>query len=262
MREEMDVGIIKRPLSRAFIFVLIIAACLTAWFFAINLLGIETTYNNALYLLTHVFVVAISMALGIILIRKQKWNLAYVGVRKIEKNTLKSVFYTVPLYVILLSPLLVTGFSGIEFQADTLRIAIFIILFHLTVVIHEEFYFRGIILSLFKHNLKKAVLISALLFSIMHFLNLFQVLFDNEIIFSGFFVSTLIQVARTFGFGIIFAVIVIKTKSLTPAVLFHWIGNSFARIVDVPSEFVLIQSVLYTVYGIVLSIILFKKPKC
>jgi membrane protease YdiL (CAAX protease family) len=165
------------------------------------------------------------------------------------------------LYAILLSPLLATGFSGIEFQADTLRIATFVILFHLTVVIHEEFYFRGIILSLFKHNLKKAVLISALLFGTMHFLNLFQVLFDNEIIFSGFFISTLLQVARTFGFGIIFAVIVIKTKSLMPVVLFHWIGNSFARIINVPSEFVLVQSVLYTVYGIVLLVVWFKKPK-
>jgi hypothetical protein len=85
---------IKRPLLSAFIFVLIIAASLTAWFVVINILGIETTYNNALYLLTHAFVVAVSIAIGIILIRKQKWNLAYIGVRKIEKNTLKSVFQT------------------------------------------------------------------------------------------------------------------------------------------------------------------------
>jgi|GEM_PF-6119223 len=260
MNEEVELGIIKRPLLRAFIFVLIIAASLTVWFVTINLLEIETTYNNTLYLLTHAFAVTISMTIGIVLIRKQKWNLAYVGVRKIEKNTLKSVFYTVPLYVILLLPLLAVGLNGIEYQADTLNIATFVILFHLTVVIHEEFYFRGIILSLFKHNLKKAVLISAFLFGVMHFLNLFQVLFDNEIIFSGFFVSTLIQVARTFGFGLIFAVIVIKTKSLIPVVLFHWIGNSFARIVNIPSEFVLIQSVLYTIYGIVLLVVLFKKP--
>jgi len=201
------------------------------------------------------------MTIGIILVKKQKWNLAYIGVRKIEKNTLKNVFYTVPLYVILLLPLLTTGLNGIDYQADTFKIAICIVLFHLMVVIHEEFYFRGIILSLFKHNLKKAIVISAFLFGAMHFLNLFYLLFDNDIIFSGFLVSTLIQVVRTFGFGLIFAVIVIKTKSLIPVLLFHWIGNSFARILSVPGEFVLIQSVLYTVYGIILLIMLFKKPK-
>jgi len=210
--------IVEKPLVKAFGFALIIAIFVTAWFIIINLLGIETTYNSMSYLLTHALMVTVSIVIGIVLIKKQNWNLAYIGIRRIEKNTLKSVFYTVPLYVILLLPLLFTGFQGIEYQAVTAKTAIFIVLFHLTVVLNEEIYFRGIVLSLYKSNLKKAILISAFLFSIMHFLNLISIFFDNEINSSAFLVSTLIQVARTFGFGLIFAVIVIKTKSLIPVI--------------------------------------------
>jgi len=248
-------------MKKAIIFTLVVVITLSTWFIAINLLGIETTYDNAIYLLTHLFVVAVSMGIGIFLIRKQKWNLAYVGVRNAD-SALKSILYSLPLYAILLLPLLATGFTGIEYRVGAFTIAIFVILFHLTVVIHEEFYFRGIVLSLFKNNPVKAVLISAFLFSILHLLNLLHLLFNDEIIFSGFFLTTLIQVARTFGLGIIFAAIVIKTKSLMPVVLFHWIGNSLNRIIYFPNGwFVLAQSVLYTIYGVVLMVMLLRESK-
>ena len=259
MNNNVKNGTSKKPFLEAVIFVLIFAVALTAWFVTINLIGIGTTYESTPYLLTHALVVVVSMSIGVILIRKRDWHLAYVGVCRAE-NTLKSVLYSLPLYAILFSPLLFTEFGEIEFQTATFQAAVSVILFHLTVVLHEEFYFRGIILSLYKNHLKKAVFISAFLFSIMHFLNLFNLAFNDGTVVSGFVVTTLIQVARTFGFGIIFAVIVLKTKSLMPVVLFHWIGNSINRIIIFSGGFVLIQSVLYTIYGVVLLVLLLKKP--
>ncbi|MCY6484098.1 type II CAAX endopeptidase family protein [Clostridium aestuarii] len=79
--------------------------------------------------------------------------------------------------------------------------------------IYEEMIFRGIILNGLakKINIKVAVVISALLFAVMH--------------------MNLIQGINTFFLGILFGFIYIKTKSIYLSIFAHFINNSFGIII-------------------------------
>lgn len=89
--------------------------------------------------------------------------------------------------------------------------------------IYEEMIFRGIILALLlnHYNPFKAILISSLLFGLFHFRN---------IIYLGLDVSLFYQIFYTFGLGLLFSWITIKTKSIWSAVVLHYTNNIWAPI--------------------------------
>jgi len=86
--------------------------------------------------------------------------------------------------------------------------------------IFEEISWRGVILTLFirRYSAKKSILITGLGFSLLHLLNLLG---------GGNPAFVLRQVIFTFGIGIFYGMLVLRTKSLLPAMLFHYLVNIF-----------------------------------
>ena len=86
--------------------------------------------------------------------------------------------------------------------------------------IFEEIAWRGVMLVLFtrKYSDRKSILVTALGFSLLHLLNL---LFGVDPAF------VLRQVIFSFGTGVFYGVLVLRTKSLLPAMLHHYLVNMF-----------------------------------
>jgi membrane protease YdiL (CAAX protease family) len=90
--------------------------------------------------------------------------------------------------------------------------------------IFEEIIFRGIILSIFlnRYSEKKAILLSATVFGGIHALNILNP--QKEVIW------VLAQVIWAVGFGIMYSYIFIKTKSLIPLILLHYLINGMVGV--------------------------------
>jgi membrane protease YdiL (CAAX protease family) len=84
----------------------------------------------------------------------------------------------------------------------------------------QEVAFRGILLTMLlkKHTVRRAILYSALAFGAAHLPAVFA---GREI------VLTLGQVAWAFLFGLFYAYIFVKTGSLLPCMIIHWLSNVF-----------------------------------
>lgn len=89
--------------------------------------------------------------------------------------------------------------------------------------IYEEIIFRGVILTLLVTNLgtARAILFSAFLFGLWHFRN---------ILYLGPEAALWWQMIFTFGLGIVLAWITIKTQSVWPSVVLHYLNNIWAPI--------------------------------
>lgn len=96
------------------------------------------------------------------------------------------------------------------------NLGIFLFIDMLIPGIWEEVAFRGIILTLLlkKYSEKKAIIIDGLLFGVMHFLN---------IIGGADVGSTIIQVLYATTLGFAFAYLYIKTESLVPCIIAHYL---------------------------------------
>jgi membrane protease YdiL (CAAX protease family) len=92
----------------------------------------------------------------------------------------------------------------------------------LTRGIWEEVFFRGIILVLFMRlfPLRRAVLLSAFLFAVVH-LNPLEISID-----------LIVDVVSIFFMGLFFAYLVLKTGSLLPAIVFHYVHDIFVLLVQ------------------------------
>ena len=260
----MNENKIKKPLLKAIVFELIPQVCMIMACIIIYSMQIEPIPNNNInvsFLLIHSFWVCISITIGIIIIKTKifKWDFAGIGIKRIEKNTLKNVFYLFPLFIIVMLPL----FKGIDNTTNTFKVLLFWILHFLVVGIHEEFYNRGIILSLFKDNFKKAIIISSVIFGIGHITNMVHIIFNKELIFSEFLVSTLIQMVFAFIIGVVYAEIVVITKSILPVIFFHAFWNFTATISNGSDLISWIQTLLLVIFAIIMWIKIFKKsPNC
>jgi len=92
----------------------------------------------------------------------------------------------------------------------------------LTRGIWEEVFFRGIILVLFMRILprRRAIVMSTFLFAIVHF---------NPLAFS---LGHLVDVVSIFFMGLLFTYLVLKTESLLPAIVFHYVHDIFVLLVQ------------------------------
>ena len=114
----------------------------------------------------------------------------------------------------------------------------------------EELFFRGVILSslMKKTNIIMAILISSLLFSLMHF--------------------SLIKIFPTFILGAVFAFVVYKTNSIIPAMVLHFGNNSISIIaqhalpnIDVEPLLTMSGELNFKYIGLIFVIILIKEGK-
>jgi membrane protease YdiL (CAAX protease family) len=94
------------------------------------------------------------------------------------------------------------------------------LLLYVFYTVFEEVGFRGVFLTtlLNKYSQRQAIFYSALAFGAVHF---FALLAGREI------VSSLAQVVWAFIFGIFYGFIFIKTGSLWPPMIIHWLSNVF-----------------------------------
>jgi membrane protease YdiL (CAAX protease family) len=92
----------------------------------------------------------------------------------------------------------------------------------LTRGIWEEVFFRGIILVLFMRVFpkRKAILISTFLFAVVHL---------NPMAIS---LGALVDVVSIFFMGLLFTYLVLKTGSLLPAIVFHYVHDIFILLVQ------------------------------
>lgn len=83
--------------------------------------------------------------------------------------------------------------------------------------------FRGIILTvlLAHYSEKKSVWISAVFFGVVHYANLLHE-FNYE-----YFIYTTAQVIWAIGLGLFWGYLVIKTNSLIPSIILHYLSNAF-----------------------------------
>ncbi|MFX0134389.1 MAG: lysostaphin resistance A-like protein [Candidatus Hodarchaeota archaeon] len=90
--------------------------------------------------------------------------------------------------------------------------------------IWEEFGFRGVILTMFlrPYNKEKAIILSAVMFSLAHLFNLLGFGISIEAI-----LMVLTQVCYAFFIGMLLAYLVIKTDSLLPGIVIHYLLNAF-----------------------------------
>jgi sodium transport system permease protein len=93
------------------------------------------------------------------------------------------------------------------------RLTVAIVVFALIPAICEEFAFRGFILSGLErqHRTRSAILLSALMFGFLHvLLSLFQQLFNATLL------------------GIILGLLAVRSRSILPGILFHFLNNGMA----------------------------------
>lgn len=149
---------------------------------------------------------ALASVIGFILYKKSIQNADYGTNSKEHKRAL---MWFIPIVI----AELIVFVSGINLSEDILYYVVLLI-FTIFVGISEELFFRGIILNILKaKSTKYAILVSSVLFSLLHLTNLAD---DISIQYA------ILQVIFAFIFGIVAAQITVITKSLLPAIIWHF----------------------------------------
>ena len=132
------------------------------------------------------------------------------------------------------------------------RSGYFTFIYNIVPALWEEIVFRGVILVLLlkKCEPKVAILIDGILFGCFHFINL---------AYGANFFSTVGQVAFTTFFGITLAYLFIKTRSLIPCIIAHYVSNAFQPLVSHNIPLSLYFFIIFIVLlPMILSILLIK----
>lgn len=177
---------------------------------------------------------------AIIYIWKSDYTFTEIGFKHIEKGTIPIILYFLPLAV-----LEIIGFAvGFNFNIKYLFAAIFCTA---AVGFAEEIYFRGIIFKILEtKGTKKAIIISSVIFGVMHAAN---------IVGGADIFYTCLQIVFAFVLGIVFAEIFYFTKSLIPVIILHFLHDCFGFIENTPTTqtaFILggIQILILVIYAI------------
>ena len=137
----------------------------------------------------------------------------YFGLTKFPNP--KKFLYFVPL-IILMS---INLWGGIRIENSISEI-IFYMISMIFVGFLEEIIFRGFLFKMMaKDNLKSAIIVTSLTFGAGHIINLLN---------GSSFIPTLIQIIYATAIGYLFAVILVKGKSLWPCIITHSVVNALS----------------------------------
>ena len=121
--------------------------------------------------------------------------------------------------------------------------------------IWEEVAFRGIILTLLLkvYSEKKSIIINGFLFGFFHLVNLLNFLFGLEYSLN-YLVQVLFQALYASAIGFFYAYLFVKTKSLIPSIISHYLIDAFVNL-TLPSGFydlkyVILYFVFLTIVGL------------
>ncbi|HEX3037644.1 MAG TPA: CPBP family intramembrane glutamic endopeptidase [Oscillospiraceae bacterium] len=197
-------------------------------------------------ILVQTLLFSISIILGLVLIRKSKIHYTDVGLNSFPKYVNKKLLYWVPLILIEATTFIV------GFKDKSIVWILALLPFVICVGVNQELYFRGIVLNILKKlGNRKAIIISAMLFGVLHSANL---LAGKEPIF------VFEQVIFALVFGVVAAEIVIITKSLLPVIIWHVLHDFIGFITnDCISNTALIILTFQIIVLILFSIFLWKK---
>lgn len=185
------------------------------------------------------FFMMLSIAVPIIFIWITKIKPSQIGFTGMEKGSLKTVLYFVPVIAAKIGFL----FYGINNDIPTVMSLLF---FTLAIGLSEELYFRGIIIRKLKacFTIKQTVIISSALFAVVHASQAFSG--------TGFIMVALI-IINAFIFGIVASEIVMLTKSIYSVIIWHtlydfinWISLASGTIEVI---LIIIQSIIMVTYA-------------
>lgn len=160
----------------------------------------------------------------------------------------KKFLYFIPL--ILLMSVNIWGGINLDYKLNEI---LFYILSMICVGFLEEIIFRGFLFKMIsKDDLKLAVIITSLTFGVGHIINLFN---------GASLIPTLVQICYALATGYMFAIILVKGKSLWPCVITHSIVNSLSLFVVGGVVTTYIGPIVLTVVPILYSIYLNKTIK-
>lgn len=190
------------------------------------------------YWLQGVFVM-LSIAVPVIYMWITNMKPAQIGFARMEKGSIKTVLYLVPVIAAK------TGFLfyGINHDIHTIMALAF---FTIAIGFSEELYFRGIILRKLRacFTIKQTAVLSSLFFAVVHASQAFSG--------AGIIMVTL-TIINALMFGIVASEIVILTKSIVPVIIWHALHDfiNWISLVTETTEAILmiIQSVIMVIYA-------------
>jgi uncharacterized protein len=188
------------------------------------------------------FFMMLSLTIPAIFLLITKMRLSQIGFVRIEKGSIKTLLYFIPLIAAKIGFLL----FGINKNISTFFALVF---FTIAIGLSEEIYFRGIMLRrlLTCHSVKHTVILSSTFFAVVH----------ASQAFSGTgFIITALTIVNAFIFGIVASEIVILTNSLTCSIIWHALYNFINWVTLAKGEteviLILIQSIIMIIYAIYL----------
>ena len=135
-------------------------------------------------------------------------SISVLGFRRPKEDSSKKLLFCIPLIVVALSHFVAGPASGLSiglFGAD--------LFLTLSIGMAEEIYFRGIICNMWLEEGKvRAMVISSVLFGISHLMNIAG---------GAGVLATFLQICFAFIYGLVFALIFIRSGSLIPCILLH-----------------------------------------
>jgi membrane protease YdiL (CAAX protease family) len=197
----------KHPVIMSILIALIPVVFLSA---AGTIIGVTGITSATTATLIQAAACLVSVGIGLVITVKSHLGLHGAGFSSPQKGSASKLWYYAPIIVLLL--LLLP--KGINPSISPIFIIVNLV-FALIVGINEELYFRGLIFKrLSALGITRAILISALLFGILHAANLL-----------GGYKAPLyvtLQIIFAFCFGLVAAEVTYVTKSLLPAITWHF----------------------------------------
>lgn len=201
--------------------------------------GAQAKWNQSIFIWASVL-----MALAFFLIRYRSFET--LGFRRVDGKGLRGVLFCIPMLLVALSGLV----HGIDLSGEEIFLANLV----LTVGIgfSEEIYFRGIILQNWLKNRGKvpAIIVSATLFGVTHLMN---------ILGGADLRATILQIFFALFYGIIMAIILIRTNSIWPCIILHFMHDfcSWIGMAGTPKEETVLaaaQTVVMLIYMVYLIV--------
>lgn len=239
----------KVALTGAVIYTLLIGL---GMFISFHVRGIS--YDNPKIMNT-LGVVEILLTLWTLFLGMRYFSFKEAGFSSIEK---KQLWWLLPSFAIIIA-MIVAGadaLSSKDISSEQIQQITIIGIATFLVGFSEELMYRGIVLNAFleTYSKTKAVVISAVAFSLLHSVNIFGGLA---------FQFMLMQLVLTFLFGLFSALIFIRIKNLIPLIIFHWLWdfctisngviNGESLITKIASVHLLIQFILIIVLFLFLN---------
>ena len=166
-------------------------------------------FPNSIVAVSYVF-----LGIVLILFLKRKNKLSYYGLTSVKNLNYKNLLYFIPM-IILVS---INLWQGININDSVIQI-ILITICMICVGFFEEIIFRGFLMkAIMNKNKRIAIIISGVLFGVIHLLNIF---IGNDILL------TIIQVFYATSFGLMCAVFFYRTNCIIPCIICHSILNVF-----------------------------------